>query len=70
LHAATGKYFGLNAVGSRVWSLLETPRPVGDIQTAIRGEYDVDPDRSDREVLALLTDLKHAGLIEVENGVA
>ena len=70
LHLASGKYFGLNAVGARVWTLLDQPKPISDIQATIRAEYNVDAGRCDREVLALLSDLKQAGLVEVENGMA
>jgi hypothetical protein len=57
-----GVYYGLDAVGARVWSLLQAPLAVSEIVEVITGEFDVDAPRCERDVLALLEDLKSRGL--------
>jgi Coenzyme PQQ synthesis protein D (PqqD) len=65
LHMKDGIYYGLDPIGAQVWNLLQMPRKVADIQEALLREYDVEPERCQRDLLALLEDLLGAGLIEV-----
>ena len=65
LNMNAGVYFGLDGVGTRVWQLIATPHPVADLCERLRDEYDVDADRCERAVLALLREMADAGLIEV-----
>jgi hypothetical protein len=58
-------YYGLNPVAARVWALIQTPTTARDISEALAAEYDVEPERSARDVLALLQRLADEGLIEV-----
>ena len=67
LNLESGVYFGLNAVGARVWQLIQEPTSVRDVCDALLEEYDVDPDRCKCELLALLRDLASKGLIEVKD---
>jgi hypothetical protein len=67
LNLATGVYYGLDDVGARIWGLLRQPCSVDVIRDAIVGEYDVDPDRCERDLLALLQELAAARLIEVKD---
>ena len=65
LNMKNGIYYGLDPVGAQVWKLLQTPRKIADIQQVLLQEYDVEPERCQRDLLALLEDLLGAGLIEV-----
>jgi hypothetical protein len=65
LHLEDGVYFGLNEVGSRVWSLLTEPVRVGDVCSVIENEYDVDPETCRRDVLRLLEELADHDLLRV-----
>jgi hypothetical protein len=65
LHLKTGVYYGLDAVGAFVWKLMQAPMTVAEIQANLVKEYDVDPGRSEADLLALLQDLAAAGLLEV-----
>jgi len=57
-------YFGLNAVGSRVWELLGVHRTFDDLCAAIAQEYsDVDPDTIRADVDELLEELTGYGLV-------
>ena len=58
-----GVYYGLDAVGARVWELIALPRRVGDLVATIVAEFDVTPDRCERDVVALLDDLAARGLV-------
>lgn len=62
-----GVYFGLDAIGSRVWSLIQRPATVAEIRDALTREYDVDPERCERDVLALLGQMAERSLISVSN---
>jgi Coenzyme PQQ synthesis protein D (PqqD) len=63
LDLSSGRYFGLNAVGTRVWQLIQQGQPVDGLIRAVTAEYDADVDAVERDVLALLEDLKLRGLI-------
>lgn len=65
LQLDSGKYYGLNPVGARVWQLLAEPRKVSEILTTLLAEYDVPADRCRADLFALLLKLREAGLIEV-----
>ncbi len=65
LNLADGVYYGLEGVGARIWSLLQHPISVAAIRDALVAEYDVEPERCDRDLRALLGDLAARGLIEV-----
>jgi hypothetical protein len=67
LHLDSGKYFGFEAVGARIWELLQHPRKVSDIRDAVLREYDADPAGCERDLLAFLQEMQEAGLIEVKD---
>jgi coenzyme PQQ synthesis protein D (PqqD) len=60
-----GEYYGLNPTGARIWELLQKPIRVRDIHTAIVEEFEVEEDTAREDLLALLGQLREAGLIEV-----
>jgi hypothetical protein len=65
LNLKSGVYFSLNAVGSRIWQLLQKPSSVGDIRAVIEREYEVEAEQCERDVMSLLNKLASKGLIEV-----
>lgn len=66
----SGTYYGLDAVGLRVWNLVKEPRTVAQIVSAIVAEYEVDRGRCEKDLLALLDRLASNGLIEVRGDEA
>lgn len=70
LNVKSGIYYGLDPVGARIWTLMQQPRAVAEIQNAITGEYDVEPSQCARDLRALLEKLLAEGLIEVQGGSA
>lgn len=67
LNLKSGVYYGLDAVGARIWNLIQVPMTVDDIRDALLKEYDVEPGRCERDLLALLQELAAKGLIEVSS---
>jgi hypothetical protein len=66
LNLRDGVYFGLNPVGTRVWSLLkEAPRSLAELRQAILAEYDVTFEQCDGDLRSLLDALKEHGLIDI-----
>ena len=68
LNVKSGVYYGLDPVGARIWNLMQEPRKVAEIQTAITEEYEVEPERCARDLVGLLEKLLAEGLIEVKDG--
>ena len=66
LDLKAGVYYGLDAVGARIWSLIQEPRTVYEIRDIPLEEYEVEPERCERDLLALLQRLADEGIIEVE----
>jgi hypothetical protein len=64
LRLTSGVYYGLDQVGARIWGLLREPLPVAKIRDALVSEYDVAPERCERDLVALLEHLAAEGLIE------
>lgn len=58
-----GTCYGMNRVGSRIWTLLARPICICDLCAALLAEYRVDPDVCERQVLDLLEELRAEGLI-------
>lgn len=70
LDQSSGVYFGLNAVGTRVWELIQEPRSIGSLCDTLLTEYDVTPEQCISEVLALAQTLAAQHLIEVRDAEA
>jgi Coenzyme PQQ synthesis protein D (PqqD) len=66
LNLKTGTYYGLNAVGSSIWLLIQEPKTFQAICEAILQEYDVEPQTCEQDVRTLLTDLLNAQLVEIK----
>ncbi len=60
-----GVYYGLDEVGARIWEMIQEPRPASEVRDALIEEYDVEPERCERDLLALLERLAEERLIEV-----
>jgi hypothetical protein len=56
-------YYGLDAVGARVWELLRAPRSIRDIVLTLLDEFDVEEELCRTDVIALLEDLAARGLV-------
>jgi hypothetical protein len=63
LESAT--YFGLNEVGSRMWTLMGELDSLRQVCDAVSREYDVPRVQLERDVLALAHELHGKGLLHV-----
>ena len=68
LDLGEGIYYGLDEVGARIWELVKEPRAVGDVRDRLLAEYDVERDRCEQDVIALVSELAENGLVEVRAG--
>lgn len=60
---ADGSYFGLNAVSSRIWDLLERQTTPTALCSAMQEEFEVEPAVCREQTLAFLDRLQAAGLL-------
>ena len=67
LNLESGVYYSLDQVGAHIWVLIQEPRTVHEIRDAILEEYEVDPDRCERDIVTLLEQLADAGLVEIRD---
>lgn len=65
LSLTNGFYYGLDAVGSRIWNLIQVPIAVRCIHTTLLGEYEVNSQQCEHDILLLIEALSQAELIEV-----
>lgn len=65
-----GMYYGLDAVGARVWELLQQPRTVSELRDAIVEVYEVDPARCESDLIDLLREMAGRGLVQLDHGTA
>lgn len=67
LNYELGNYYELNEVGGFIWSLLQSQpvMSVGEIQTRILDEFDVEPTVCHDELMLFLDNLLREKLIEI-----
>jgi hypothetical protein len=70
MSAGRGHYIGLNAVGARIWELLDSPRSIETICARLIEEFNVAPDVCRAEVEAFLGELKQQGAVTLEGAAA
>jgi hypothetical protein len=70
LGLSAGRYYGVDAVGARIWQLIQEPTEIADVRRTIVSEYAVDPERCEADLLKLLQQMIDAGLVEVRSASA
>ena len=65
-----GKYYGMDAIGSRIWALIEQPRSLLNVCEILLGEFDVDRERCERDVLKFINKLAKDNLVKVVDAAA
>ena len=68
LNLATGVYFGLDPVGTRIWALIDAGRTVEQIVSAITAEYDVDAAVCRADLERFLATLRDNDLVDLSDG--
>jgi len=65
LHLDSGTYFGLNGVGSFIWSRIEKePHSLAALADAVEAEFDVTRDEALKDITALAQNLDEQGLLK------
>ena len=68
LNLATGVYFGLDPIGTRIWALIDDGRTVDQIVDAITEEYEVDPSVCRADLERFLATLRDNDLVDLDDG--
>lgn len=66
LDLASESYFGLNPVGTRIWTLIGEGNGLQAVRDVLCAEYDAEPAKIESDLLALVTALLEAGLVKVD----
>jgi len=70
LNIERGACYGLNRIGTRIWSLIAKPARVGAVCDALIAEYKVDRSTCEQQVLELLEELRGEGMVALLEGPA
>lgn len=70
LDANSGRYYGLNELGARIFELIRTPSIVGDVKATLLQEYKVDEPQLEADLLAFLQHMEERKLIELKDETA
>jgi len=66
LNLETGKYYGLDEVGARMWTLLNEKKQVKEVYHALVKEFEVSTDQLEHDLLSLVNQLANNGLLQVD----
>lgn len=61
-----GQYYGLNALGTRVWNLLHDGKGVGEVIQTLLAEYDCTEEQIKADIAHFLNELYAKGLVQVD----
>ena len=69
LHISSGEYFGLNALGARIFELAEEQPTIGEVVDAIHAEHRESTSREqiEADVQAFITEMQEYDLLAVHN---
>ena len=56
--------YSFNEVGSLIWRMLETPKQLSELVTAVEKTYDVRMERAEQDVAGFLKEVLAVGLVE------
>ena len=65
LDVHSGYFFQLNTTATRIWSLVETPRPLSDLYGDLERTYDVDAVTCRRDAAEFIADLLDRELLVI-----
>ncbi len=66
LNLTTGKYYGLDEVGTRMWQLILDQAKLESAYKILLDEYEVDEEQLASDLIHLIDSLAEQGLISVE----
>ncbi len=63
LSIENGKYYGMNAIGRRIWLLLDKPMAVGEVCDVLTSEFAVSRAQCEQDVLPFIVKLIEKNII-------
>ena len=66
LNLKTGTYFGLDAIGTRIWTLIGELRDTDKVLKALLAEYDVEEARLRADIDELISQLVRHELLQMD----
>ena len=67
VHLRTNRIFEVNATGLRIWELAGDGRTLLEIKERLQREFEVDTERLEAELLALVAELTREGILDDDN---
>jgi hypothetical protein len=68
LNTDTGRYFTLDEIGGRAWTILTSSPSIQEARDRLLSEYTVEPAELMRDLETLIASLQAQGLVEVGRG--
>ncbi len=65
LNLSSERYFGLDPVGTHIWSLINRNLTLQQVHQDLCDTYEASPEQLEQDLLALITQLSEAGLVTV-----
>ena len=65
MNVDSGKYYGMDTVGSRIWELIAEEIQVREVINKLMEEYDVEEEQCEKDVLEFLNELYENKLVQV-----
>lgn len=65
MSVAGGHYYALDAIGTDIWSRLQTPKTIADLCAELRRQYSAPAQQIEDDVLQLLKRLADAGVLSI-----
>ena len=66
LSGRRGVYYGLDAVGTRIWTLVREHGRLGDVHRRLVAEYDAPADRLWNDLERLIAELRDRDLVSID----
>ena len=66
LETGTGRYYGLNEVGTRMWLMIQSHGEIGAVCRALLAEYEVPEDRLREDLERFVETLAARGLVRMD----
>ena len=70
LNLESGVYFGLDEVGTRIWTLIQEHGSLRKVFEVMQAEYDVVPGTLESDLIRLVEELRAKGLVILTGGAA
>jgi hypothetical protein len=64
LHLESKTYYSLNVTGTHIWQALKQGASLSEVSRQLQARFEVEPERADRSVLALVAELLAHQLVQ------